>query len=167
METDQMAAALPAQGFRLNGWHVLAMTVAFFAVVIAVDMSFLFIAYKTHPGQVSVTPYEDGLAHDADVARLAAQTRLGWKASLGNGPDGRLVFEMLDASGRPLSGLSVVGKLEHPATEEGSISVVFRQIAPGRYEAHPGKLTGAWDVTVDSRDAQGHPFRAERRLMWP
>ncbi len=162
-----MAAALPAPGFRLNGWHVLAMTVTFFAVVIAVDMSFLVVAYKTHPGQVSVTPYEDGLAHDADVARLAAQTRLGWKAELGNAADGRLVFEMKDASGRPLSGLSVQGRLEHPATEAGRINVVFRQVAPGRYEAHPGKLTGAWDVTVDSRDAQGHPFRADRRLIWP
>ncbi|MBS0332957.1 MAG: FixH family protein, partial [Proteobacteria bacterium] len=70
-----VAAAEPT-GFRLRGWHVLAMVVGFFTVVIAVDTSFAVMAYRTHPGEVSVTPYEDGLIYNRKLAQLRAQETL-------------------------------------------------------------------------------------------
>ena len=157
---------VPAQhGFRLTGWHFLAIIVAFFAVVITVDVSFAVMAYKTFPGEVSVTPYEDGLLYNKKLAQIAAQEKLGWKAAAGAEP-GAVVLIVEDAGGKPVRGLRVSGKLERPATETGRLNAAFHETAPGRYEADIGRETGAWDLTAEARDDAGHLFMAERRLMW-
>ena len=153
-------------GFRIKGWHVAAGFTAFFAIVVAVDASFAVLAYRTHPGQVSVTPYEDGLRYNRHIARLQAQDRLGWRAVAVSGP-GIVALDLLDRNGRPLKGLKVAATLERPATDAGRISTTLRETRAGRYEAPVGVLTGAWDMTVEARAPSGVVFVAERRLTWP
>jgi nitrogen fixation protein FixH len=157
--------AAPA-GFRLKGWHVLVAVVGFFAVVIAVDVSFAVMAYRTFPGEVSVTPYEDGLVYNKTLAQLAAQEKLGWKAAASAEP-GAVVLMVRDRAGAPVRALRVTAKLERPATETGRLNLAFRETAPGRYEAPIGRAGGAWDLSAEAHDAHGHLFVAERRLTWP
>lgn len=157
---------LPSPGFRVRGWHVLAGVVGFFAVIVAVDMSFLVMALRTFPGQVSVTPYEDGLLYNRHIARLEAQDRLGWRAFAEAQP-GEVRIELRDQEGRPLRGLAVSGRLERPATEAGRVTLTFVETAPGQYRAPSGRIAGAWDLTAEARAPTGEPFLAERRLTWP
>ncbi len=154
-----------ARTFHIRGWHVLAAFVAFFGVVIAVDTFFVVMSVRSFPGQVSVTPYEDGLVYDRKLAQLSAQARLGWRAGATAEPDA-VVFEMRDLAGAPLSHLSVSGKLERPATEAGRLILQFRETSPGRYVARPGNLAGAWDLTAIALGRRGERFEAERRLTW-
>lgn len=156
--------ATPARG--LTGWHVLAMVVGFFAVVIAVDVLFAIQAYKTFPGEVSVTPYEDGIAYNRTLAQLATQEKYGWKAVAGAEP-GRIIVEFRDAKGGPVSGLTFTTKLEHPATETGRLVPKFKEATPGRYQADMPDIKGAWDLTLVATNAAGQRFEAERRLTWP
>jgi len=149
--------------FRITGWHVLFSVVGFFGVVIAVDALFLVLAYRSHPGQVSVTPYEDGLAYNRAVAQRRAQAQLGWSATAAQGAGG-VVIEVADAKGSPVPGLKLTGQLRRPATEAGEIVLTFAEAAPGRYIAPAKPDSGAWDVHVQS---QGQAFQAERRLTWP
>ncbi len=158
-------APAPAKGFRLNGWHVLAGVSAFFAVVIGVDTTFAVLAYRTFPGQVSVTPYEDGLIYNRHIAQMEAQDRLGWRAAAAAEP-GQVALSVVDRAGRPLSGLQISGKLERPATETGRIVLRFEEAAPGRYLAATGRLSGAWDLTAEAHDAARQTFVTERRLTW-
>jgi nitrogen fixation protein FixH len=159
---------LPApRGFQLNGWHVLAAVVGFFAIVIAVDMGFLVFAYRTFPGQVSSTPYEDGVAYNRKLARMAAQEQLGWAPVATVTAAGAVRVEVRDAAGAPVRGLALTGRLERPATEAGRITLAFREAEPGVYLAQPGRLVGAWDLTVELTDAAKRGFEAERRLTWP
>ncbi|MBL8555838.1 MAG: FixH family protein [Phenylobacterium sp.] len=161
-----MTATDNAPGFRLTGWHVLAGVVGFFAVIIAVDASFLVAAYRTHPGEVSVTPYEDGLAYNRRLEQLRAQERLGWRASAA-AAERAVAIEVRDAAGRPIQGLALTAKLERPATEAGRLTPVFREVTPGRYVAREPRLSGAWDLTAEGRDGAGRRFQLERRLTWP
>lgn len=164
-----MSAIEPSResgGFRVRGWHVAAGVSAFFAVVIGVDAAFTVLALKTFPGQVSVTPYEDGLLYNRQIAQLEAQDRLGWRAGAMAEP-GLVTVEIRDAEGRPLRGLSLSGRLQRPATDAGKISPRFVEAAPGRYEAATGAITGTWDVIFEARDAGGRRFAGERRLTWP
>ncbi len=154
------------RGFRINGWHVLAMFVIFFGVDIAINTGFVIMSVKTFPGQVSVTPYEDGLLHDKAVAQFEAQQRLGWRAIAGQDA-GTVFVEMRGRDGQPLSGLTVSGKLERPATEAGRIVLNLHETRPGRYVARPGGLAGVWDLSAVATDPVGHRFEAERRLTWP
>lgn len=152
--------------FRINGWHVLAGVTAFFAVVIGVDASFTVLALRTFPGQVSVTPYEDGLLYNKRIAQLDAQARLGWRAAAQATP-GEVVMDFRDHAGGPLRGLAVTGRLERPATQAGRVTLKFAEVAPGRYVAPTGRLSGAWDLTADAAGPTGGAFTAERRLTWP
>jgi len=162
-----MSAAEPARpGFVIRGWHVLAGVTAFFAVVIGVDATFTVLALRTFPGQVSVTPYEDGLLYNRRIAQVEAQERLGWRAAAAAAP-GEVVLTFQDRAGRPLTGLAVAGRLERPATDAGRVTLRFAEAAPGRYVAPGGRLSGAWDLTAEARGPAGGVFLAERRLAWP
>jgi nitrogen fixation protein FixH len=153
-------------GWTLTGRHVLGVVVGFFAVIIALNIWFLTLAYRTFPGQVSDTPYEDGLAFNQRLAAQAAQARLGWEAAAAADSRGPWV-ELSDAEGGPLRGLTVTGRLERPATEAGHRLLAFRETSPGRYEAPAGGLTGAWDLSFRAVDPQGRAFEGRRRLTWP
>ena len=117
-----MTHAATEPGFRIKGWHVLLGFVAFFGVVIAVDTGFIIMSVRSFPGQVSVTPYEDGLVYDRKLAQIAAQERLGWRAAAAAQPDA-VVVDIRDRAGAPLKGLDVTGKLERPATEAGRLTL--------------------------------------------
>jgi nitrogen fixation protein FixH len=152
-------------GFVLKGWHVLAALLAFFASDIAVNTYFMVIAYKTFPGETSVTPYEDGLAYDSTLRQLSDQRELGWRITAGATDDGHVLVQAFDKAGAPLKGLRISGELLRPATEAGSKTVALREAAPGVYVATEGALKGAWDLNLTALDAQGHKAVAERRLV--
>ncbi|QTN20509.1 FixH family protein [Brevundimonas sp. AJA228-03] len=158
-------AALSRPPFTIKGWHVAAGVVAFFAVVVTVDMSFLVIAYRTHPGQVEAKPYETGLIYNAELERLRVQDALGWRAGARATPAGLEVL-LEDRDGAPLADLTASALLQRPATEQGRAQVRLTQIEPGRYQAALA-LTGVWDVRIDATDGTGRRIVAERRLTWP
>ncbi|MDX9999139.1 MAG: FixH family protein [Phenylobacterium sp.] len=160
-----MTSTAAKSRFELNGWHVLAGVVGFFAVIIAVDVVFVIQAVRTYPGEVSVTPYEDGLAYNKRIAQLEAQEQLGWTAGVAAEP-GAVLVKLRDEQGRPLTGLTVTGKLKRPATEVGAKALTFAEAAPGDYTASAAEA-GAWDVTVEARGSGGVRFEAQRRLSWP
>jgi nitrogen fixation protein FixH len=159
-------AAANTRGFRFTGWHFLAIIVSFFLVVIAVDVGFATMAYRTYPGEVSRTPYEDGVTYNRQLAQMAAQAKLGWTVSAGLDADGAILVQVRDRAGAPVRGLTSVAKLERPATEAGRIIPRFAETAPGDYVARPSRMTGTWDLSVTLKDAAGHSFEAERRLSW-
>ncbi|MDZ4373168.1 MAG: FixH family protein [Phenylobacterium sp.] len=152
--------------FEIRGWHVLAAVCAFFGVVIAVDMAFLVLAYRTFPGQVSVTPYEDGLLYNRRIAELEAQERLGWRAAAASEP-GQVTLTIVDRAGEPLAGLAVKGRVERPATDAETVTLKFVEAEPGRYVAPTGRLVGAWDLKALAVGPSGGKMVAERRLTWP
>ncbi|MFZ3007583.1 MAG: FixH family protein [Phenylobacterium sp.] len=158
---------IPQNQFRLNGLHVLGLFVGFFLVVIAVNVVFTVMAIRTYPGQVSKTPYEDGVAYNAKLAQLEAQSRLGWRAAAQAQPEGAVAVTFQDALGRPVTGLKVAAKLERPATEAGRKTVFLTETSPGAYSARPGVPSGVWDLSLVAHDRAGARFEAERRLTWP
>lgn len=160
-----MTTAASTPRFVIKGWHVLAGVVAFFVAVIGVDALFVVQALKTYPGEVSVTPYEDGLAYNKKIAQLEAQRELGWTAGVAAEPQAVLV-RLRDRDGRPLSGLTVVGRLQRPATETGAQSLAFAERAPGDYAAPANQASGAWDLSLEARGSGAVRFEAERRLTW-
>jgi nitrogen fixation protein FixH len=156
-----------ASGFRLTGWHVLAILVAFFGVTLAVDTVMVLDSYRTYPGEVSSQPYEDGLAWDSELDQQHAQARLGWTMTAGVTPSGAIELTARDRAGAPLTLPRIDARLERPATEQGRRDLRFLWAAPGVYRAETGRLDGAWDLRLSAYDRQGRRFDAERRLEAP
>lgn len=162
-----MNPSLPRPRFVIKGWHVLIGFVLFFGADIAVNTVFMVSAYRTFPGETSVTPYEDGLAYNHALAQQRAQSALGWRLTAGADGANRLRVEAFDRAGAPLKGLHLAAHLQRPATESGGRVTTFDETTPGVYVASPGVLNGAWDVEITAHDSQGHTMLAERRLLQP
>ncbi len=162
--------------FELKGVHVLLAVAGFFAAVAAVDVGMAIQAYSTFPGEVSATPFEDGLKFNSTLAERAAERSLGWRASvkatvLGAGGtinSGRtqILVTIADKAGRAVRGLDLSGRLERPATETGRRQLRFVEIKPGVYQAFAPDSPGAWDLALTGADGSGHPFEAESRMAW-
>ncbi len=160
----------------LKGWHVLLMLLAFFGAVIAVDVGMAIKAYATFPGEVSATPFEDGLRFNGALARRDEERSLGWRARvqatvLGAGNtnnSGRVLIRITvdDRAGRPVQGLKLAARLERPATETGRLRPRFTETRAGVYEATAPDTPGAWDLTLTGADRTGRAFDAESRLVW-
>jgi nitrogen fixation protein FixH len=156
--------------FELNGWHVLAMLVAFFAVVIAVNVAMAVQAYATFSGEVAAKAYEEGLAFNRTLTARAERRALGWSAKVETSAENvgwiGLKVTILDRVGAPVRGLMLSGVLARPATETGRLTPRFTETKPGVYEAGAPDRPGAWDLTLSGTDPEGHAFEAERRLVW-
>jgi nitrogen fixation protein FixH len=165
-----------AKPFELNGWHVLFGFIGFFGAVIAIDAGMAVQAYRTFPGEVSATPFEDGVSFNHTLAERAEERALGWRAKvqatvLGAGDQfrsGRVRLRVLvdDKTGQPVRGLKLAGRLERPATEAGKLEPRFTETRPGVYEATAPDTPGAWDLTLTGQDAEGRAFEAQSRLIW-
>ena len=154
-------------GFSLNGWHVLAILVAFFGVTAAVDGVMVMDAYATYPGEVSSTPYEDGLAYDSELDQQHRQAAFGWRLTAGVDSGGAVEVAAMDRNGAPVELSRIDARLERPATEQGRRDIRFVRTAAGVYRAQVGTLAGAWDLRFSAYDARGRRFDAERRLLAP
>lgn len=161
-----MTATAAKPPFVLTGWHVLAMVVAFFAVVIGVDAVMITQAYRTFSGQVAKNPYEAGIAFNRTLARRRAEAALGWTVTADDTADRRVVLRFADRDGKPLEGLTVTGVMERPATETGRLNLTFEAVAPGVYRSGPAPA-GAWDLSATARSGRGDLMEAQRRFTWP
>lgn len=160
----------PAKPFRFTGWHFLACLVVFFGVDIAVNVGFIVQSVRTFPGQVAGDPYEAGVAYDKTLAREAVERQLGWQASIDAAPTGgraeAITVRWTDKSGHALSGLTVSGLLQRPATEQENAVLRFAEVAPGTYRAFAAAPAGAWDIDVTADNGRGDQRTAGRRLLW-
>ena len=157
----------PRSGFVLTGWHVLAMMVTFFAIVIGVDSIMITQAYRTFSGEVAKNPYEAGLLYNRTLAQRRAEAALGGTVDAQSAPDRSITLRVEDRDHRPIDGLTVTGLLERPATETGRVTLAFRAVGPGLYRSPAAPTGGAWDLSATARNAKGQMMEAQRRFEWP
>ncbi len=154
--------------FILNGWHVLAIFVAFFGSVLVVNIAFIMRAYATFPGEVSAQPFEDGIAYNSEIHRREAAAALGWRAELqqaGAGHSNEVVLRVRDASGKAVTGLRFLGALERTVTTSDARKVELREAQPGEYRVKLNAPAGLWDLDVKAAAPGGRTFELEQRLV--
>lgn len=152
--------------FQIRGWHVLAAMLAFFGVVIAVNVIFAIYAVRSFPGEDVPRSYVQGLRYNETLAERRAQAALGWQASasLARGGEGAVLEVLLRTrEGSPLDGAQITGELEWPTTSQFDRGLVFRQAGPGRYVADLGALRdGRWRLRARAERSDGAlDFEAE------
>jgi len=154
-------------GFTIKGWHVLAAFIAFFGVIIAVDILFISLAVRTFSGEAASNPYESGLLYNRTLAQRRQEAALGWTATIEETAGDTVQVRVTDRAGAALEGLSVTGDLERPATTRGKRTVRFVSAGAGLYRADTAPLDGAWDLRVTIRGPGETVFEAQRRLVRP
>jgi nitrogen fixation protein FixH len=139
-----------------TGRHAAMIIVAFFAVVIAVNVFMARMAISTFGGIVVENSYVASQDYNKWLDEAAREKALGWKAAISRGAQGKAVFDLADAQGRPLVGAKVSVNAVHPLGRVPDHALTVGEISPGHYEAalEPGR----WRLRV-TVTAQGHSWR--------
>jgi len=145
-----------------TGRHMLAIMLAFFGVIVAVNLTMAWFAGNSWTGLVVKNSYVASQQYNDKLRAAEVQRQRGWQTRLSY-QDGSFSFRLADRAGDPvvLDGLAMsVGR---PATEVQDHRVALQKKAAGHYTAQLRLAPGLWGVVITG--ARGdQPFRYERRL---
>ena len=166
--TDHALSADPSsKSGKLTGWHVFWIMLGFFGLMFTVNGIFLYHAITSFPGEDVKKSYLQGLDYNSTLEAKAAQEMLGWTAAAGL-EDKTLVFNLVDASGEPVSARLVSVQLRHPGNTAYDEDIVLEPYASGDYVASVSGLpAGRWDARFQVFDQTGEDivFRASKRIV--
>jgi nitrogen fixation protein FixH len=153
----------------LTGTKVFLMLVAFFGVVIGVNVTMMKLAIATLPGTDVDSPYAAGLAYDREISAAQDQAARKWKVSAHiERRDGNAVLqvEARDAAGQPLTGLKFEGRLERPTDKRADLAVELAEAGIGIYRGNAASVApGQWDLVIEG-DARGERvFLSRNRVI--
>jgi nitrogen fixation protein FixH len=152
----------------LTGRHVLIALVAFFGLVILVNVAMVRAAISTFGGLDTPSSYEAGLEFKAEEARAAAQTARDWTVTASLIPSGVervLSVDVRDARGSAVSAISVNARLMHPVDERHDLAIALREIAPGSFRGGAAVPAGLWRLELTVVRDGVRLFRSENRVM--
>ena len=114
---------------KFTGWHMLAMMVAFFGVVIAVNLTMARIAIGSFGGVLVENSYVASQEFNGWLAEVRAQEALGWDVKRQLQPDRRLLVSVTGAPDM----LTITGTARPPLGKATNLDLTFTRIAPGEY----------------------------------
>jgi nitrogen fixation protein FixH len=149
---------------RIEGKHVLFGMVAFFGVIIGVNVTLAVLANTSWTGLSVENGYVASQHFNADLAAARRQAELGWKAEFGY-RDTQLELVLADIRGLPLSGFAVEVELERPSTDKDDRRLTLVESRPGVYAAAGPLKSGQWDADVRIRGSAGRLMRRIYRFV--
>ena len=154
----------------ITGRFVLIAVVAFFAVVIGVNLVMMRLAIATLPGTEVDSAYSASLAYQKEIQAAHQQDRRDWKveAHVDRQADetARLNVDANAPDGLPLAGLSVVSRLERPTDRRADQAFEMIETSGGRYRgtAH-GVAAGQWDLVIEADRDGKRLFLSRNRVV--
>ncbi len=134
-----------------TGWHMAAITISFFAIIVAVNLTLAFFASTSWTGLVVANSYVASQRFNQDAAIGRQQRALGWQMNLTfNRGLARISF--LDRDNQPLAGLSIRAILQRPTDEAGDQKLQLQEKGVGIYLAQMPISRGGWiaDITAEN-----------------
>ena len=138
----------------VTGRMVLFSLIAFFGVVIGVNMLMMRFAIDTMPGTEVDSAYGASLAYGREIIAARDQNSRGWKidAHVERRADGSatLRVDARDAGGTPLSGLKFSGRLERPTDKRIDRLFGLAEAGGGIYRGNAADvMPGQWDLVLE------------------
>ncbi|MDE0946759.1 MAG: FixH family protein [Sphingobium sp.] len=138
---------------RFTGWHMTGILVAFFAVVIAVNMLMATLAVRSFGGVVVDNSYVASQKFNGWLKAARAQEAQGWRETIAIDAQRRVHVSLADAAGTPLTGVGITATAAHPLGRAPDIALSFREASPGRYRADRALPAGRWVLHLTARQA--------------
>ena len=124
---------------RFTGWHMTAILLGFFGVIVAVNFTMATFATRTFGGVVVENSYVASQEYNDWLKAARAQAKLGWKAEAGLDAGRHVTVEV------STPGAVVTGYAAHPLGREADVPLKFtgvqsfrseRPLPAGRWTVH-------------------------------
>lgn len=170
LEGARPGSGEPARPARpITGRDVLFCMIAFFAVIIAVNIVMMVLAIRTMPGLETKSAYEASQRFNRELDKIAAQDGRAWQVDIALGDAAKgipFAIEARDRDGRPLAGLDVIVRFERPADQRFDQRIALEAHGAGRYlAARPALAPGQWIVTAEIARGGEVMFVSRRKLV--
>jgi nitrogen fixation protein FixH len=161
-----MPTAKPA--FRFTGWHMTAILVAFFGVVVGVNFTMARLATSTFSGVVVKNSYDASQQYNKWLDEAAKEKALGWKVSVERLGDGR-VSVRFDGKGEvPVpANARLSGEAWHILGQAADHDISFARGADGVFVSSAPLAGGRWHLRLklEGEGADGqHVWRGQESL---
>ncbi len=147
-----------------TGRHMLAIILAFFGVVIAVNLTMATLASTSWTGLVVENTYVASQQFNEKAEEGRAQAALGWTGQL-TIAWGEVRYGIIDAAGKPVSLHGVKVLFRHPAYEKADESVTLALVSGQEFAAQHVPRDGVWIIEIDADAGLAKPYRDVRRVM--
>jgi len=163
-------ASHPASSRKLTGPMVLAMLIAFFGTVIGVNVVMMRLAISTLPGTEVDSAYSASLGYEKEIVAAHDQDARHWQvdAHIERGEDGAAIVRVSarDSQGKPVSGLTFLGRLERPADKRDDQAVALAETGTGIYRGSTSAVApGQWDLVLEGEARGQRMFLSRNRVL--
>ncbi len=142
---------------RFTGWHMTAIIVGFFAVVIAVNLLMATLAVRTFGGTVVDNSYVASQGYNSWLAEAKKQADLGWRADISRTASGHVHVSAHLPQGAS-GDIRVTGSALRPLGDTPELALDFRPDGDG-FVSTRALPNGRWLVRVTIDGAQGEAAR--------
>lgn len=143
-------------GKPFTGRKMLIVMLAFFGVVIGVNLIMAYFALRDFRGVIVDSGYVASQDFNADRALLEAQSARGWQIDTSHAAGAPLItFQHPDGS--PIEGLRVSGKALRSGDGRADTSLTLIETAPGLYAANEQLAAGNWRLSIVA-DGEGDRY---------
>jgi nitrogen fixation protein FixH len=133
---------------QFTGRHAASILIAFFAVVIAVNLFMARMASSTFGGVVVENSYVASQHYNAWLDEARAEAALGWSVAATRLSDGRVELKLAGAGNIP-TGVTAVAR--HPLGHLPDRALHFVRGADGRYRSSELLAPGRWRLRIKAR----------------
>jgi nitrogen fixation protein FixH len=142
-----------------TGRHMAAILVAFFGVVIVVNLVNARLASATFGGEVVENSYVASQDFNLWLDEAKSEKALGWNEVATWRPDGRLVVAVRGAPAKVV----VTGFARHPLGRLPDRALTFDRIGKDRFLSREALPDGRWSLRL-TLAAEGHVWRRQEHL---
>lgn len=137
---------------KFTGWHITAILIAFFGIVMAVNFYMAHMALGTFGGTVVDNSYVASQSYNRWLAEGDKQNGLGWTVKAGLTND-RFVVIDVQKDGQALKAASAVGDALHPLGRAVDMPLAFITTADGKLKSTTALPAGRWNVQISLRQS--------------
>ncbi len=145
-----------------TGRHMLIIMLAFFGVIITVNLTMAVIAGRSWTGLVVPNSYVASQNFNEELAEAARQNARGWRSALAY-RDGAIQFDLQDRDGEPIILSDMQAAVGRPAFEQDDRRVALTHTTSGRYRAELPLDVGVWTVRITGGSGE-MAYRRDARL---
>ena len=142
-----------------TGWHMLAVLVGGFGVVVAVNLVMATLAVRGFSGVVVENSYVASQKFNGWLEEAKRETDLGWSATMDRDQAGRLTVLTKDVP----AGATVTTAIRRPIGPPEHETLTLAQMGPDRFASHDPLPDGRWIARLKI-SFEGRDWSTEREL---